>query len=484
MAPLDPQPRRDDDTESSTLAVAELPGDQVVEVSIEDVSEDGRGLSNALLRLAIPTTTAGWLKASFLFADTWSAGRISTVALAGLSAAVFFVWMYHSLSTTNSAGALCHVSQARGRKDNEAVRAAWTRGTIQAFFLGIAMSVLFLAVTPLVVGVLSLDADVVAQARSYLIVIALVGPGYWVFDTLEQNFRAVGDAKTPLVVVTLFALLNLGLNPVLALGWGPIPALGLVGIGVATGVAWIFGAVVLGVLAVRRGYIGRSSASAPSLFAFIRVGAPTAISMVGFDLIWVLMVPLLAVGGAAAIAAVSIGHRLESVAWLTAQGLGAEAAALVGQSVGANRAELGRKVALRATVLSFAFAGGWAALLILFGDVAIGIFSKDPEILSVGLDYIALAVFALVFQTAEVIFFAAFAGAGRTGIPSLVTLATYATRWPLAYMLVPSWGIAGVFAAIGITAALAGILVAAAFLWTGPGTKRFARVQARSEAQS
>lgn len=453
------------------------------EVSVDDIGEDGSGLNRAVFRLALPTTGAGWLKASFLFVDTWCAGALSTTALAGLSAAVFFVWMYHSLSGLNSQGALCHVAQARGRRDAEAVKACWTQGAIQAVVLGCAMSALFLTTTPLIVEHLDLTPEVVLEAKRYLVVIALVGPAFWVFDCLEQCFRAVGDAKTPLWVVAGFALLNLALDPLLALGWGPVPAFGIIGIGAATGLSWVVGAAILFVLARRRGYLGASKGEAPPLAAFLRVGAPTALSSVGFDLIWVLMVPLIAVGGPPAVAAVSIGHRLESVAWLTAVGLGAATSALVGQAVGAGKTRLSRAIAMRAAVMSVAFAGAWSILLIAFGAEAMAIFTDDAATIEVGLDYIALAVFALVFQTLEVVFFAAFAGGGRTGIPSAVALLSYGMRWPLAAVLVKTFGIAGVFIAIGATASVAGILVTIAYWRLGPGSAAFDRFHARTRTQ-
>lgn len=455
--------------------------DRSREVSIDTIGDDGAGLNRAVFRLALPTTGAGWLKASFLFVDTWCAGALSTTALAGLSAAVFFVWMYHSLSGLNSQGALCHVAQARGRHDEEAVKACWRRGAVQALALGCAMSALFLATTPRIVEHLDLTTEVVVEAQRYLVVIALVGPAFWLFDCLEQCFRAVGDAQTPLWVVAGFALLNLALDPILALGFGPIPAFGIIGIGAATGLSWVVGAAILFVLARRRGYLAKSHGKAPPVWAFLRVGAPTALSSVGFDLIWVLMVPLIAVGGPPAVAAVSIGHRLESVAWLTAVGLGAATSALVGQAVGAGRTRLSRAIAMRAAVMSVVFSGAWSMLLIAFGAEALAIFTDDAATIDVGLDYIALAVFALVFQTLEVVFFAAFAGGGRTGVPSALALLTYGMRWPLAAALVKTWGIAGVFMAIGCTASVAGILVTIAYWRMGPGSAAFDRFYARSQ---
>src|SRR5690606_13033484 len=57
---------------------------------------------------------------------------------------------------------------------------------------------------------------------------------YFVFQAL---LRGVGDVKTPMVVVAATVVLNFFLDPILILGLGPFPAMGVVGAAWATIVA-------------------------------------------------------------------------------------------------------------------------------------------------------------------------------------------------------------------------------------------------------
>ena len=55
--------------------------------------------------------------------------------------------------------------------------------------------------------------------------------GYFV---VTAAFRSAGDTRTPFLLLGASVLLNLVLDPLLILGWGPLPALGVYGAALAT----------------------------------------------------------------------------------------------------------------------------------------------------------------------------------------------------------------------------------------------------------
>jgi putative MATE family efflux protein len=430
-----------------------------------EVERGPRGVWSALVRMAWPTLLSAWLKSSFLLADTLVAGRISTTALAALSASVFFVWMFHSLSQTNSIGTLSLMAQAKGAGDDERMRATLRRSLWLAPSLGAAAALALAFVGPAALAGMGLSADVVTDARVYLFAIAACGPGLWLFDTVEQAFRGAGDARTPLFVAAGFAFVNFALNPLLAFGLGPLPALGLLGIALASGVSWLGGGATLLLIARRRGMLRPSAAAPPHPWRVWRIGMPTALAGVAFDLVWVAITPLIAKSGDGAVAAVAIGHRLEGLSYQMAMGIGAACASLVGQAVGMQRPDLVRGVAYRSVALGLGLSALWLALIVATAPWTLPLFSKDPEVIGYTFDYLRLAAVFSVVQAAEVIFVGAFAGLGRTALPSAIALASYGARVPLAGVLAGLYGAAGVFAAIGLTAASSGVLIGLAFTW-------------------
>ncbi|MFZ9887978.1 MAG: MATE family efflux transporter [Myxococcota bacterium] len=425
------------------------------------------GAWRAIWRMSWPSVLAAWLKSSFMLADTLCAGHLSTTALAGMSAAVVLVWMFHSLSQVNSLGSISLVAQSVGAGSPEQMRAVFRRAVSLAPVLGLVASSLMGIAGPAALRWMALPPDVYEEARAYLLTIAISGVGMWVLDTLEQSFRGTGDARTPLLVTATFASLNLLLNPLLAFGVGSFPGFGLVGIAIASGVAWFGGASVLLVIAWRRGWFTPSSSLPPDPLQLWRVGAPTAAAGIAFDLIWVTLLPLLSATGPAALAAVAVGHRLESLSYQMSAGIGMACAALVGQAWGMGRPDLARMLAARCSLAGFVLSSTWIGALLLAAPAVIPLFGDDDDLLRNGLDYLALVGLPSILQGVELIVTGAFSGTGRTLLPSVVMLVSYGARVPLARLGAAAFGAAGVFAAIGTTAGLSGLFVCIAFLLFG-----------------
>jgi putative MATE family efflux protein len=416
-----------------------------------------------MVSLAVPSILSGWLKTAFLVADTYFAGLISTEALGALSAGTFFVWMFFSFSAMNSIGVMSQISQAVGARDQEAVNAIVRKGLWSALIPGLLTSLLLMIVSKAGLGFLGLPSAVEQSVSDYLFCLALMGPFLWIFDTLDCVFRGTGDAKTPLQLLLFFVVLNVFLNAGFVLGWGPFPQLGVAGIALATGTSWLLGSLAMLYLCWRRGLLRKTPSPVPKSWSFWRIGLPITMSGVFFDLIWLILTPWIAKDGAAALAAVSIGHRLESYGYMTSVGLGIATAALVGQAVGLQKPDLAYKIAGKAARAAVGFNALWALVLLIWPAFFFGLFTDDVSVWDFGMAYVALAVVGTPFQALDTIYNDAFAGTGRTVVPMVIQVLAYSMRIPIAWLLMQYWGAPGVFAAIGFSAALSGLLMPMAF---------------------
>jgi putative MATE family efflux protein len=85
----------------------------------------------------------------------------------------------------------------------------------------------------------------VAQAGAYLRVVFATLPFATVSMMLGMGLRGTGDSKTSLHAMILTVALDVVLNPLLIRGWGPLPALGIGGSALATGIANFFGVLLV-----------------------------------------------------------------------------------------------------------------------------------------------------------------------------------------------------------------------------------------------
>jgi Na+-driven multidrug efflux pump len=131
--------------------------------------------------------------------------------------------------------------------------------------------------------------------------------------------------------------------------------------------------------------------------------------------------------------------------------LGTALSMFVGQNLGANRYDR-----VQRGLLSTIFMAGIVSILVsilawLFGPQLIGMFTKEPEVIRVGVRYLVIvSSFYILFSTMFSIT-GAMRGAGATLVPMFITLfSLWLIRIPLAYYLSDFMGSDGIWWAIPI----------------------------------
>ncbi|HET7470072.1 MAG TPA: MATE family efflux transporter, partial [Gemmatimonadales bacterium] len=192
-------------------------------------------LRPAILRLALPAVGTTLFQVLFNITDTFWVGRtLGPEALAGVSLASYTVWVIVSVGELVGVGLSAVASRRHGEGDpDRAARAAGT-ALVMALLLGLVVAVGGTAALPAIFRLMQAQGRVAELAREFL-VIQLVGAvliyGYYV---VTAAFRSAGDTRTPFVLLGTSVLLNLVLDPVMILGLGPMPALGVYGAALAT----------------------------------------------------------------------------------------------------------------------------------------------------------------------------------------------------------------------------------------------------------
>jgi len=423
-------------------------------------------LTSAILRLALPAVGTSLLQLAFLLVDTFWVGRIlGPAALAAVSTAGFAVWMVAALAEMVAVG----LTAVAARRHGEGAHgmAAVVAGT--TLTLGLALGVLVGAggwlLVPALFDLMHTPAQVTDLGRLYLTTYLVGAPLVFGFFAVEATFRASGDTRTPLILLGTSVVLNVALDPLLIVGAGPLPALGIAGAAVAAvltrGAALGMGFVIL----TRRRLVRLSVFDWRSAFTALRIGLPVAFTGVFFSFVYIGLTRITTRFGVPALAALGIGHKLEGLSYMVSVGFGLASAAIVGQNIGAGRVDRARS----AGWLTASYAAGLGSIVgvafIAFPDLMVGIFTSDPDVIADGSMYLRAMALAQVSMGFEIVLQSALGGAGYTVMPMLWNALFTAARIPLAAWLAGILGVAGVWWAIGLTAVARGI--AMALLWRG-----------------
>ena len=413
----------------------------------------------ALLLLAIPMVVEMSMESLFAVVDVYFVGKLGPTAVATVGVTESLMIVVYTLAFGLSIGATAIVSRRIGEKDPEGA----ARAAVQVLALGsLASAVLGAAgawFAPELLMLMGAEDEVLRDGLGYTRITLLGSGTAFLLFLVNAVLRGAGDAAVAMRVLILANGLNCVLDPALIFGLGPLPELGLSGAAIATtlgrGIGFGFALWCLvrgsGHLAVRR----RHLALEPEVMVGVaRLSGWGTFQVALSSLSWMGLIRVVSSCGSTALAGYTIAIRVILFAWMPAYGLGAAAATMVGQALGARdpaRATSAVGTAARLNVAALATVG---LLFAVFAPDIVAWFTEEPAVAAVaarGLRIMSLGfpAFALGMVMEQ-----AFNGAGDTRSPSWINFWMFwVLQLPLALTLARGFELAeeGVFWAVPVT---------------------------------
>ena len=165
----------------------------------------------------------------------------------------------------------------------------------------------------------------------------------------------------------------------------------------------------------------------------LRIAAPVASEKVILSTAQIVSTAIVAPLGTVAIAANSFAVTAESLCYMPAYGIQSAAAMLVGQSVGAGRRRMARRLGWVTVLLGIVVMVVTGGLLYAFAPQMMAILTPDSDIIALGTRVLRIEAFAEAMYGASIVAGGVFQGAGSTLVPTLFNLGTmWGIRLPLA----------------------------------------------------
>jgi putative MATE family efflux protein len=304
---------------------------------------------------------------------------------------------------------------------------------------------------------MTVPGEVAALGRAYLTTWLAGGPLVFGFFAIEATFRASGDTRSPMRLLTWSVLVSLALDPLLIAGVGPFPRLGVRGAALASVMVRGGGFLIGVVLALRRGLIRLGSPDWRALPQMLRVGAPLASAGVLLSIIYMWLTRFTARFGTPALAALGLGHKIEGLGFIAISGFSLSAAALVGQNLGAGQEARARAGVRLTTLYCLVVTVPIALAFAVIPERLVALFTTDPGVIDDGSLYLRIIAFAQIGQTFELVLEGALVGAGYTLWPMLVGTVCTLLRIPLAAWWSGTLGVFGIWLALSLTAIARGV---------------------------
>lgn len=437
-------------------------------------------IPRTLVALALPLVAQNVVRVAQQVIDTFWLGRLGETAVAAVGLTVPILGVCFALLVTPFVGTQILVSQRVGADADDGARRMVVHGFVLALAVGALVGAGVFLGADTVVRLVGAGPDVAPLAAIYLAVVGLGLPLAGASDALEAGFVGRGDSRASLWINVATVAVNVVLDPLLIFGWWIFPQLGVRGAALATVAGYAAGlslalALALGPrMALARRHLALTVADFRDLLS---VGAPITGRQVASQSVRVLLVGVVALaGGAAGLAAYTVGARVASVAVLPSRGLGQAAQSMVGQNVGADRPDRAR----RTTRVGVAVAAGALACLgavqwLVPAPVA-RIFVPDlsGDGLALTVQYLTVLAYGYPAIGAVDALLAGFNGASRTRTSFVADLLKYwAVRLPVATLALPATASASL---LGVTVAPGLDLGMPAVFWAVTGSNVVAAV--------
>lgn len=423
-------------------------------------------IDKAIFLLAIPMILEMVLESLFAVVDIYFVNKIgieasSTVVLTEASLTILY-----SIAWGLSIGVTALVARRAGEKNYKAASEIAVQAILLGSFLSILISIVGIFFSKEILGLMGATDKVVQE--NYLFTQIMLTSNIVIVLLFINNavFRGVGNATIAMKSLLIANGINIVLDPLLIMGLGPFPEMGVVGAAVATTIGrsvavlyqfyFLFNGKSLIKLAKKQFKMQYQliksilNTSAGGMFQFI-IGSCS----------WIFLAVIIAESGTAAVSGYGTAIRICIFTILPAWGLANAAATLVGQNLGANQPERAEKSVWRTAFITFIFFGIVAIVFYVFGEQLMRFFTQDEEAVIAGTLCLHILAIGYVFFAYGMIISQAFNGAGDTKTPTYINLvAFWVVQIPLAYILAKylKLGPTGVYIAIAVSETVLAII--------------------------
>jgi len=426
-------------------------------------------IDRAIVLLAIPMILEMALESLFAVVDIFFVAKVGPEAVATVGLTESVLTLVYSIGIGLSAAATAMVARRIGEGDRDAAARVGAQTIVIALIVSVLIAVPGWFFAEDILRLMAHDESVSATGYQFTRLLLTCNLPILLLWMLNGIFRGAGDAATAMRSLWIANAVNIVLCPVLIFGWGPFPAMGVLGSGVATTIGRSIGVCyqLWHLFQVGRIVRVRLAMLRPQwdvIGSLLRLAAGSTGQYLIASASWIFMIYILGQISKDVVAGYTIAIRIIIFTILPSWGMANAAATLVGQNLGAGQPERAERSAWRAAHFNMIFMAVVCVVYVVFAPWLIGFFTQEPTALASGIMALRIIGGGYVMFGYGMVISQAINGAGDTYTPTLLNFVCFwLIETPLAWLLALhwGWGQGGVYWAIVIAESI----MAAAAMW-------------------
>lgn len=405
-----------------------------------------------ILRFAFPLLIGNLLQQFYNVTDSVIVGQfLGKESLAAVSASFFIYYFIISLVIGIGSGTSVVISQFFGAKEFDKVQKTFSSFFIFMLVAGVLLSIAGIIFAEPMFRLTNTPEDVIPQAVTYFRIYVGGTFLFVTFNSIISILRGVGESVRPMLFILLTTILNIALDLlfIVVFKWG------IEGAARATVIAQGIG------MCVALGYVNNthpllSIKKQDLLFDMglfkegLRIGLPSSVQQCAISLGLIALLGIVNSFGTDTLTAYGAAGKIDTIIIQAVLTLSGALAAFCGQNIGAGRLDRVRDGVRFAMLVNLLLGLATFTAIYFFGDKMMLAFTKDPEVIRIGKEYLLIMGGFFVVHGGLNVFNGALRGAGDTLFPMAVSITClWLIRIPLAYWFSSIWGRSGIWWAIG-----------------------------------
>lgn len=394
-------------------------------------------ITRNLFSIAAPTMLGFMFQMFYDLVDMMWIGRISAKAVAGVTIFSTMFWIVNVLNEIIGVSSISLISQSFGKGDEDRTSLCIEQTLTFKALVAVVAGIIFTLILRPMLSFFTNDIEVFNAALDYGYIRIFFLPIMFSSYTVNTAFRCVGDAKKPMIIMIIAAILNIILDPILM--FDTIPGTSIPGFGLG-----VFGAALATVISITVTFVVGFSFILSNKTKvkinprrllklnfeidkkLLTIGLPTGAENLLRNLVGIVTLKFVAIYGTDAVAAMGIGNRLFGFAFMPLLGLGMGSSSIVGQCLGGEALKRAKSTATYAALY-----GGIMMILVsiltyIFPAEIMEIFIKDESVIAIGIPMLRIITPGLIMASVMMGYGSVFSGSGYN-FPYLIS--SIAGRW-------------------------------------------------------
>ena len=377
-----------------------------------------------MLKFTLPLMLSSILQLLFNAADVIVVGNFaSDNSLAAVGSTTALVNLMTNLFLGLSTGANVLSAHYMGAGDDQRVSRTVHTSITLSIVSGLIMTVVGVLFADKLLGLMDTPDEVIGLSTLYLRIYFAGMVAMMIYNFGSSLLRSKGDTKRPLYYLALAGVINVVLNMIFVIFF----KMDVAGVALATVISQCVSAflVVRCLMKETDGFkliLKKLGIDKQIMIKILRIGIPAGFQGVVFSLSNVVIQSSINGFGPIVMAANSAAASIEGFVWVSMNAFSQAAISFVSQNIGAGKGKRAYQGMMTVIGMALSITAVLAALIYIFAEPAVGLFSADPAVIEYGVMFLHQNVFFMLFNCINQVSAGAMRGRGDSRGPMVLLL--------------------------------------------------------------